>query len=127
MKGEALRSPPPPSPPLMPEQMLRYDRRLSWKGHGLDSDEAAKSYILSLAINPEGDRLLSGGLDGFARIWDLSTGRLLGEVNLQLPVTCVEWPSHRRDWFYVGCSAGTVASCIAVGTVRSLSELVEGI
>ncbi|KZV62533.1 WD40 repeat-like protein [Peniophora sp. CONT] len=95
--------------------MLRYQRQLEWKGHALDPDKKHDSHILSLAIDPEGNWVLSGGLDGFARIWSLSTGSLLGEVDFDMPVTSLEWPMHRREFFYAGCSSGMASSCSVIG------------
>lgn len=36
--------------------------------------------VWSLAFNPAGDRIISGGLDGIARFWDVNTGQVLRET-----------------------------------------------
>ncbi|MBN9119804.1 MAG: protein kinase [Planctomycetes bacterium] len=43
------------------------------------------------AWSPDGMRLLTGGADGFARIWDAGTGRLLRELKHDEPVWSVAW------------------------------------
>ncbi len=37
-------------------------------------------WILSLAVSPDGERLVSGERGGAIRIWELSTGRLIGDA-----------------------------------------------
>lgn len=93
---------------------LQYRTRAVWKGHG--KDDESKPQILALAMNPDGQWLLSGGLDGFARLWSLKNGELLGEISLGLPIASLEWPLHRREFFYAGCSSGMSMSCSVVGT-----------
>jgi WD40 repeat protein len=44
----------------------------------------------AVSFSPDDRRIASGGLDG-ARIWDISSGRMIGEVNGAAPVTSVEF------------------------------------
>ncbi|MBI1346898.1 protein kinase [bacterium] len=41
---------------------------------------AAKAPLDSLAVSPDGTQAATGGWDGFARIWNLSTGQLVHEL-----------------------------------------------
>lgn len=43
--------------------------------------EAHKGGSLTLAFNPEGDRLISGGVDGSVRLWNISDGSQIAELS----------------------------------------------
>jgi len=43
------------------------------------------------AWSPDGSRILTGGSDGFARIWNAATGKLLLEMKHDYPVWAVAW------------------------------------
>ncbi len=43
-------------------------------------DESGKSAVASLSYTADGGRLLAGGNDGYARLWEPSTGKLLSTI-----------------------------------------------
>lgn len=51
--------------------------------------EGPGNYILSLAFTPDGDRLASAALDGTVRLWQVSNGALLQDLESDKPITAL--------------------------------------
>lgn len=47
--------------------------------------------VLACALSPDGSRLLSGGDDHFLKLWDVMTGRQVGEYWAGAAVQAVAW------------------------------------
>jgi ribosome biogenesis protein ERB1 len=98
-----------------------------------------------LSPSPDGQFLASGGSDGYLRLWEVQTGRLLQSWNLhavvsdhnkddsdessedKLPVVCVEWNPTRSHH----CLVAAVGKCVVVvasGTAgRNDAEITEAL
>jgi len=73
--------------------------------------------LRSAAFDPEGNRVVTGGNDGTARVWDVATGREIGTPIVQQPgkgCTVVLHPNGREFFVYEGCEGARVGD-VATG------------
>ena len=72
-----------------------------WDRDGRRSTPALSSpaWMVRLAFSPSGDRLLAGGIQGIARLWDLRTSRPIGPVLEEHPS---HQPGHEVRWLAFG-------------------------
>lgn len=95
---------------------------IEYKTPYADGDEAP--IIRAVSPSPDGQFLASGASDGFVRLWEVHTGRLLRSWNVSKvamsaegqdddnikPVVCVEWnPSNSHH-----CLVAAAGKCVAV-------------
>lgn len=86
--------------------------------------------IRSISPSPDGRFLASGASDGFLRIWEVETGRLLRSWDLSSlsttsdsdqaikPVVCVEWNPNRLHHCLIA-AAGNTVFVVATGTANA--------
>ncbi|MCI0462115.1 MAG: protein kinase [Gemmataceae bacterium] len=88
---------PPPDQPKKPQPkpMVRDDLVRSFAGH--------TAAVSSLAFAPDGRSLVSGSLDGTARIWEVDSGKELRSLDRDLgPVTCVTFAREGNSVLVAG-------------------------
>ncbi|CAD2218725.1 guanine nucleotide-binding protein subunit beta-2-like 1 protein [Angomonas deanei] len=59
-------------------------------------------YITSVTVSPDGSLCASGGKDGFARLWDITSEDLLFKINVGFPINQIAF-SPNRFWMSVAC------------------------
>jgi WD40 repeat protein len=55
----------------------------------ISSLDGHKGAVNALAFSPDGKTIASGGFDAFLRLWDVASGKKLGELNLSNAVTAL--------------------------------------
>eukprot|EP01025_Chloroclados_australasicus_P042378 TRINITY_DN4507_c0_g1_i8.p1 TRINITY_DN4507_c0_g1~~TRINITY_DN4507_c0_g1_i8.p1 ORF type:complete len:725 (-),score=120.31 TRINITY_DN4507_c0_g1_i8:319-2268(-) len=64
--------------------------------------EGHQGLVKSVAIDPQGEWLLSGGKDGTLRVWEVTTGRCMQTWQFDKPVLHVEW--NIINTVYLACA-----------------------
>lgn len=62
---------------------------------------AHSSSVSSIAISPDGTKLISSGLDGNLKFWDIIAGKELGTINFLSPLWCFQ-VCPGESWITVG-------------------------
>ena len=56
--------------------------------------------VTAVAFSDDGQRLLSGSLDGIVKVWDAENGQLLSHMSTNTP-SVTSWSSRRADWLFL--------------------------
>eukprot|EP00118_Oscarella_pearsei_P005770 m.26476 g.26476 ORF g.26476 m.26476 type:complete len:435 (+) comp29345_c0_seq1:151-1455(+) len=93
-----------------------------WNPFAKSSPDGAESGMLMQNLSGHGEavreakwhktggKVLSGGYDKTARLWDVETGKVISAYNLPSYVTALEFHPSSPDLFVVGCSDSTMKS-----------------
>jgi ribosome biogenesis protein ERB1 len=71
--------------PFPTTQCVRYETP-----YNEDAEDAAAPLIRCLSVSPDGQYMASGASDGYVRLWEVSTGRLLKSWNVSQMATEIE-------------------------------------
>jgi WD40 repeat protein/uncharacterized protein YndB with AHSA1/START domain len=82
-----------------PEPMRNWEWRhlKSLSDESLDSFEAHKTGVISIALSPDGTRIATGGNDGAVKTWDAATGKSQSLIKAHTaPIFCVAFSPDGR-------------------------------
>ena len=71
--------------------------------------------IRALAFSPDGSLFVSGGDDGFVRLWTVEDKKLFGELHFESGITKIVWPDNLddKDTILVGFADGCLRVIVA--------------
>lgn len=79
--------------------------------------------IRALSFSTTGSLFVTGGDDGFVRLWDISEKKLLSELKFEAPVTKILWVNEAgTDVIFAGFADGCLRIILATATGLTLKQ-----